>query len=77
MRTNEIGEKQRNVTLKPEKKKNEYNFPCPICKTLLIVKKSKKGKTYCVCNDCGIQLFVRGEKGINLLNKIKLINCKN
>jgi len=65
----------------------EY-FPCPVCKRMLIVKITKKNKPYCVCNICGMQLFVRGKEGIvqftDLTKKIKipekskdLINVEN
>jgi hypothetical protein len=35
-------------------------FPCPLCKRDLPLALSVKGKPYCVCNECGIQVFFRG-----------------
>ena len=55
---------------------NDY-FPCPVCKKLLVVELSIKDKPYCKCNDCGVQLFIRGKEGIakltELLGKTKII----
>lgn len=46
---------------------------CPICSAPLPVKKTRKGKPYVVCDDCGLQMFVRYEEGIQRLRaKIKL-----
>lgn len=45
-------------------------FPCPICKRMVIVEYAKTGKPYCKCNDCGVQLFVRGKDGIARLKKL-------
>jgi len=42
-------------------------FLCPLCFTGLDVRGSRKGKPYCVCNTCGIQLFFRGKNAIELL----------
>jgi len=42
-------------------------FPCPLCGVALPVRISQKEKPYCVCNDCGIQLFFRGKVGIKRL----------
>ena len=27
-------------------------------------------KKYCICNDCGIRLFIRGIEGIKILNSL-------
>lgn len=52
------------------KKKDEKKvFPCPLCQKELEIKISKKQKPYCVCIDCGIQLFIRGKEGISRLAK--------
>ena len=52
---------------------NEYPkkdlFPCPVCKKDLDIRVSKKQKPYCVCQDCGVQLFVRGKRGISRFEK--------
>lgn len=42
----------------------QRRFPCPLCGEGLDVRESKKRKPYVICNPCGVQLFVRGEKGI-------------
>ena len=42
-------------------------FPCPLCGDGLAILASKRGKPYCVCNACGIQLFFRGKPGISRL----------
>jgi len=42
-------------------------FPCPLCADGLAILASKKGKPYCVCNPCGVQLFIRGKTGISRL----------
>jgi hypothetical protein len=42
-------------------------FPCPLCGAGLPILKSKRNKPYCTCNDCGLQVFVRGKKGISRL----------
>jgi hypothetical protein len=39
-------------------------FGCPLCFVLLDVRYSKKNKPYCVCDNCGVQLFIRGKEGI-------------
>ncbi len=47
-------------------------FPCPLCGAGLAILASKRGKPYCVCNPCGIQLFFRGKPGISrLLQMVK------
>ena len=45
-------------------------FPCPLCGAALLVRFSKNKKPYCICNDCGIQLFVRGKVGISRLREL-------
>src|SRR5260370_24967744 len=45
-------------------------FPCPLCADGLAILASKRGKPYCVCNSCGIQLFFRGKTGISRLVQI-------
>ena len=45
-------------------------FPCPLCGAGLAIRSSKNKKPYCICNDCGIQLFVRGKVGITRLRKL-------
>jgi hypothetical protein len=63
-----------NVTLADRAPKIEAldgkEFPCPVCGTGLAILLTKNQKPYCVCNDCGVQLFVRGKPGISRLIKI-------
>jgi hypothetical protein len=42
-------------------------IPCFLCGRKLERRNSKTGKPYFVCDPCGIQSFVRGKKGIELL----------
>ncbi len=43
---------------------------CFLCQRHLEVRTSKKNKPYLVCNDCGIQVFVRFEKGMKRLERL-------
>jgi hypothetical protein len=45
-------------------------FPCPLCGLSLRIRIACTQKPYCVCIDCGIQLFIRGKTGISRLQKI-------
>jgi hypothetical protein len=45
-------------------------FPCPVCNMGLQLKISRKGKPYCMCLECGIQIFFRGQAGIRRLHKM-------
>jgi hypothetical protein len=45
-------------------------FPCPVCNMGLRIKISRKEKPYCMCLECGIQIFFRGQTGINRLYEI-------
>lgn len=45
-------------------------FPCPVCNMGLRLKISRKEKPYCMCLDCGIQIFFRGQAGINRLRQM-------
>lgn len=38
--------------------------PCPVCRAECEVKRTKKGKPYWQCETCGVQVFVRGQEGI-------------
>jgi hypothetical protein len=42
-------------------------FPCPVCNMGLRIKISRKQKPYCMCLECGIQIFFRGQAGIERL----------
>jgi len=65
-----------NVTLEKQGKEEKSYSPCPICGEMLLVEIPKNQKPYCTCNECGIQLFIRGKSGIdrfkNLLGKAGL-----
>jgi transcription elongation factor Elf1 len=52
------------------KEKPKKFFPCPICKDKLLVKYTFKHKPYCICESCGVQLFVRSENGIKKFLKL-------
>ena len=52
------------VTLRLVENENRRTFPCPLCAASLELRQSRSQKPYCVCNTCGVQLFVRGRKGI-------------
>ncbi len=45
-------------------------FPCLVCGTGLEIRLSRKGKPYCVCDSCGIQVFFRGKTGIHRLREL-------
>jgi hypothetical protein len=45
-------------------------LPCFLCTAKLEKRTDKNGKPYFVCNPCGIQLFIRREHGIKLLEKL-------
>jgi hypothetical protein len=45
-------------------------FPCPLCGAGLPILRSKRNKPYCTCNDCGLQIFVRGKKGMSRLEQM-------
>jgi hypothetical protein len=45
-------------------------FPCPVCGLALPIRYSRAHKPYCVCNACGIQIFIRGKQGIQKLEEL-------
>src|SRR5215468_5343682 len=45
-------------------------LPCILCQSPLDQRSSKRRKPYFVCNDCGLQLFVRRRLGIDRLLKL-------
>lgn len=45
-------------------------FPCPVCTAHLDIRIARTGKPYCVCLECGIQVFVRGKVGISRLQRM-------
>lgn len=46
-------------------------IPCLLCGKHLRQRTDKRGKPYFVCDPCGIQLFVRRKRGIELLEILK------
>jgi hypothetical protein len=44
--------------------------PCFLCRNGLEIRTDKNGKRYLVCDDCGIQAFIRRKPGITLLEKL-------
>jgi len=46
------------------------DFPCPLCGAGLPILCSKRKKPYFTCNSCGVQVFVRGKKGISRLKEM-------
>jgi DNA-directed RNA polymerase subunit RPC12/RpoP len=42
-------------------------YPCLFCGDDLKISVDKNGKPYCGCRECGMQLFVRGEQGCDML----------
>ena len=63
-----------NVPLgEPESKPHKMagkSFPCPVCAVNLPIRIARTQKPYCVCMDCGIQIFFRGRVGIARLEAI-------
>jgi DNA-directed RNA polymerase subunit RPC12/RpoP len=45
-------------------------FPCPFCSAGLPLGLTIANKPYCTCNSCGVQIFVRGKKGIKRLQEM-------
>ena len=45
-------------------------FPCPLCNMELRLKITCKQKPYCMCLECGIQIFFRGLAGIARLHEM-------
>ncbi len=48
----------------------DKTFPCPLCEEPLDIRMSTKARPYVICNDCGLQLFIRYDKGIKRLKKL-------
>jgi hypothetical protein len=52
-------------------------LPCLLCTAKLEKRTDKNRKPYFVCNPCGIQLFIRRQHGITLLEKLLRDVSKN
>ncbi len=57
-------------TLRWGKTANSLKVPCFLCRNNLEIRTDKNGKRYFVCNDCGVQAFIRRKTGIVLLEKL-------
>jgi hypothetical protein len=53
------------------------SLPCLLCVAKLEKRIDKNGKPYFVCNPCGIQMFIRKQHGIELLEKLLRDVAKN
>lgn len=62
-------EGQRNVGKEevPEVPQAPTYYPCFLCGEQLEVRASKRKKPYFICDPCGLQAFVRKDRGIQLL----------
>lgn len=47
-----------------------YYFACPLCGKALDVRLSKKNRPYVTCDECSLQLFVRGPAGIGRFDRL-------
>jgi DNA-directed RNA polymerase subunit RPC12/RpoP len=45
-------------------------YPCFLCAKKLDLRISKTEKPYFICDDCGVQIFFRRKKGIELLHQL-------
>jgi hypothetical protein len=52
-------------------------LPCVLCGAKLEKRTDKNRKPYFVCNPCGIQFWVRRQRGIELLDKLMRDAAKN
>ena len=63
-----------NITLaRPSASANKLlgkEFPCPLCGSSMPIRITRKGKPYCHCNSCVLQLFFRGKASIRCLQEI-------
>ena len=55
--------------IEPEIKEPDL-FPCFLCGELVEIKYSKRDKPYFICDPCGVQAFIRRDKGIKRLKKL-------
>jgi len=46
------------------------SFRCAVCTVSLPIRNARTQKPYCVCMNCGIQIFVRGKTGVARLQMI-------
>jgi DNA-directed RNA polymerase subunit RPC12/RpoP len=43
---------------------------CFLCGRRVEIRLSKKGRPYFICDDCGLQVFIRGDTGIRRLKEL-------
>jgi DNA-directed RNA polymerase subunit RPC12/RpoP len=55
----------------PRKSKVSPEYPCPVCFEIREMRSSKKNKPYLVCDECGVQVFIRNKVGINRIAEIR------
>lgn len=48
-------------------------IPCFLCGNGLEIRASKRNKPYFTCDDCGIQTFIRGKRGIKAFDEYKTL----
>ncbi len=51
-------------------------FRCPLCGKDLPIQYSKKNKPYVTCTECGLQMFIRYEQGIQRLEEISKLDSE-
>jgi hypothetical protein len=44
--------------------------PCPVCAEVRHVRITRRGKPYLHCDPCGVQLFIRGQAGIQRFEEL-------
>ena len=49
---------------------HEKGWPCFLCGEILGIRRAKTGKPYFICDPCGLQAFIRKEKGIRKLGEL-------
>lgn len=54
---------------KAELKLKDKSYDCPLCENELPIRIDKRKKPYVICDDCGLQMFIRYPKGIDRLCK--------
>jgi DNA-directed RNA polymerase subunit RPC12/RpoP len=54
-------------------KRRMPNIPCFLCTQELPERKDKNKKPYFICDSCGVQIFVRGRRGIQNLSQLIMI----
>lgn len=58
------------MAIKAKRREDRPYVSCPLCDEFIKVRENKKGKPYLRCDDCGILMFINGEKGQDRLAKL-------